>query len=182
METWHRNRLNAGQAELVEAWLPGVRLVADLSWNLLDTAVLEVAGAGEMADGQRRYVVKAAGPSDHHIGREIDAHESWISVWSRQNRAPRLVHADRSRNVLVTEYFRPAVSDFCRLAAQQWRSHPYLEEVFFEGYGVDLRAGDFWNVALLHEAVSTAAWAFQVGDHKFEEQGHRMLRDALANF
>ncbi|UWX98035.1 aminoglycoside phosphotransferase family protein [Arthrobacter zhaoxinii] len=286
METWHRNRLSARQAELVEAWLPGVRLVADLSWNLLDTAVLEVADAAER---QRRYVVKAAGPSNHHIGREIDAHESWISVWSRQNRAPKLVHADRSENILVTEYlegslvegteaeydpgtyqqagcllrifheqsartdadyesratakallwlerphriseshvarvraildgyrpkpvvlvpthgdwqprnwlmdgselrvidfgrydFRPALTDLCRLAAQQWRPRSYLEAAFFEGYGTDFRDTELWNVALLREAVSTAAWAYQVGDPKFEEQGHRMLRDALGNF
>ncbi|MCQ2001825.1 phosphotransferase [Arthrobacter zhaoxinii] len=286
MEAWHRNRLSARQAELVESWLPGVSFVADLSWNLLDTAVLEVADAADM---QRRYVVKAAGPTNHHIGREIDAHESWISVWSGQNRAPKLVHADRSENILVTEYlqgslvegteaeyapgtyqqagcllrifheqtartdvdyearatgkalswlerphrisesriarvrailgayrpkpvvlvpthgdwqprnwlmdgselrvidfgrydFRPALTDLCRLAVQQWRSRSYLEAAFFEGYGTDFRDGDVWNVTLLREAVSTAAWAYQVGDRRFEAQGHRMLRDALGNF
>ncbi|MCQ1951522.1 phosphotransferase [Arthrobacter sp. zg-Y859] len=283
METWHRNRLSARQAELVESWLPGVRLVTDLSWNLLDTAVLEVV------DAHRRYVVKAAGPSNHHIGREIDAHESWVRVWALQNRAPKLVQSDRSENILVTEYLdgslvegtaaeydpetyrqaghllrifheqtartdvdyevratakelswlekphriskshvarvraildgyrpkpvvlvpthgdwqprnwlmdgselrvidfgrfelRPAATDLCRLAVQQWRSRSYLEAAFFEGYGPDSRDSELWNVTLLREAVSTAAWAYQVGDHKFEAQGHRMLRDALANF
>ncbi|MCQ1954701.1 phosphotransferase [Arthrobacter sp. zg-Y238] len=283
MEPWHRNRLSVRQAELVESWLPGVRLVTDLSWNILDTAVLEVA------DTHRRYVVKAVGPSNHHIGREIDAHESWVSVWSRQNRAPKLVQADRSENILVTEYLdgslvegtaaeydpetyrqaghllrifhdltartdvdyevratakalswlekphrisqshvarvraildgyrpkpvvlvpthgdwqprnwlmdgselrvidfgrfelRPAATDLCRLAVQQWRSSSYLEAAFFEGYGPDSRDTELWNVTLLREAVSTAAWAYQVGDHKFEAQGHRMLRDALTNF
>ncbi|MCC3303008.1 phosphotransferase [Arthrobacter sp. zg-Y895] len=283
MESWHRNRLSARQAELVEAWLPGVRLVTDLSWKLLDTAVLEVA------DAQRRYVIKAAGPSNHHIGREIDAHESWVSVWARLERAPMLVQSDRSENTLVTEYlegslvegtaaeydtetyrqagsllrifheqtartdvdyevrstakalswlekphrisksrvkqagailgayrpkpvvlvpthgdwqprnwlmdgselriidfgrfeFRPAMTDLCRLAVQQWRSRSHLEAAFFEGYGTNFRDSELWNVALLREAVSTAAWAYQFGDHKFEEQGHRMLREALGNF
>ncbi|MGX5717844.1 hypothetical protein [Arthrobacter sp. MAHUQ-56] len=45
METWHRNRLNPVQAKVVQTWFPGVRLVNDLSWNLLDTVVLEVAHA-----------------------------------------------------------------------------------------------------------------------------------------
>jgi thiamine kinase-like enzyme len=78
--------------------------------------------------------------------------------------------------------FRPAASDFCRLAVQQWRSEPRLEAAFFEGYGSDPRDDELWIIALLREAVSTAAWAYQVGDHKFEQQGHRMIADALANF
>lgn len=283
MESWHRNRLSVEQAEFVESRLPGVRFLNDLSWNLVDTGVLEVA------HGQRRYVVKAAGPSNHHIGREIDAHESSTQVWAREARAPRLVHADRFLNILITEYlegslvegtapeyhigtylqaghllhtfhtqtartdplyeaaatakamawletphrieapaaekvrailstyrpqpvtvvathgdwqprnwlmcgtelrvidfgrfaFRPAISDFCRLAAQQWRSHPQLEAAFFEGYGSDPRESTLWNITILREAISTAVWAFQVGDHEFEEQGHRMLSDALATY
>ncbi|BAS09318.1 hypothetical protein AHiyo4_27400 [Arthrobacter sp. Hiyo4] len=249
----------------------------------MDTGVLEVA------HGHRRYVIKAAGPSNHHIGREINAHESSTQVWAREARAPRLVHADRFLNILITEYlegslvegsaaedemgtylqaghllhtfhaqtvridyryetaatakamawletphrieapaaekvrailstyrpepvtvvathgdwqprnwlmsgtelrvidfgrfaFRPAISDFCRLAVQQWRSRPELEDAFFEGYGPDPRESTLWNITILREAVSTAAWAFQVGDHEFEEQGHRMLSDALANY
>lgn len=283
MESWHRNRLTTRQAELVEAWLPGVRLLNDLSWNLIDTAVLEVGHE------QRRYVVKAAGPSNHHIGREIEAHQSSAVMLARQNHAAKLVRSDRSVNILVTEYlegsivegteaefetetylqagrllrlfheqarrtdpdyeaaatakavawldaphrieesaadkaravfgnyrpepvvivpthgdwqprnwlmdgtelriidfgrygYRPATSDFCRLAVQQWRTAPQLESAFFEGYGSDRRESKLWNVMLLREAVSTAAWAYHVGDDGFEEQGHRMLRDALANF
>jgi thiamine kinase-like enzyme len=283
METWHRHRLSASQAGLVEGWLPGVRLLKDLSWNLIDTAVLEVA------DEHHKYIVKAAGSLNHHTGREIQAHESSVKVWALQNRAPKLVQSDRSMNILMTEYlegslvegteaeydtetyqqagrlmrafhgqaeqtdpdyeaaaasktlswlstphriessnvekvqailaayepkpvvlvpthgdwqprnwlmdgtelriidfgryeFRPAATDFCRLAVQQWRSHPHLETAFFEGYGSDPRDGEVWNVALLREAVATAAWAYQAGDQRFEEQGHRMLRDALARF
>ncbi len=267
----------------METRLPGVRFLNDLSWNLVDTAVLEVA------HGQGRYVIKAAGPSSHHIGREIDAHEAWVEVWACQERAPRLLHANRSLNLLITEYlegylvegsaaeyesgtylqagqllrefhtqtvridsqyeaaatekamawletphrieesvagkvrgilstyrpepvpvvpthgdwqprnwlmngselrvidfgrfeFRPAISDFCRLAVQQWRTRPELEAAFFEGYGSDPRESRLWNITLLREAVATAALTFQVGDHEFEKQGHRMLADALANY
>ncbi|SER30528.1 phosphotransferase [Arthrobacter sp. OV608] len=283
MESWHRNRLSAGQAEFVETRLPGVRFLNDLSWNLVDTAVLEVA------HGQGRYVIKAAGPSNRHIRRELDAHEAWTEAWARQERAPILVHANPSLNLLITEYlegylvegsaaeyesgtylqagqllrefqaqtvrtdsryeaaatekamawletphrieesvagkvrgvlaayrpepvpvvpthgdwqprnwlmngaelrvidfgrfeFRPAISDFCRLAVQQWRTRPELEAAFFEGYGSDPRGSRLWNITLLREAVTTAAWAFQVGDREFEKQGHRMLADALANY
>jgi len=283
MESWHSNRLSSLQAGLVEAWLPGVRLVGDLSWDLIDTAVLKVES------GQRRYIVKAGGPANHHIEREISAHQSWVQVLSRQNRAPKLIHADRSANVLVSEYlegclvegteaeyaaetyvqagallrafhhqavrsdpdyeaaatakalawlgephriedsaaekarailgsyepkavdvvpthgdwqprnwlvdgnevgvidfgrfeFRPAASDFCRLAVQQWRTDPQLEPAFFAGYGSDPRASQLWNVIQLREAVSTAVWAHQVGDHGFERQGHQMLHDALRSF
>jgi len=98
MESWHRTRLTPGQAELVEAWLPGVRLLNDLSWNLIDTAVLVVGHE------QRRYVVKAAGPSNQHIGREIEAHQSSAAMLARQNHAAKLIRSDRSMNVLVTEY------------------------------------------------------------------------------
>lgn len=35
---------------------------------------------------------------------------------------------------------------------------------------------------LLREAVATAPWGYHVCDDELEEQGHRMLRDALANF
>src|SRR4051794_8322453 len=98
MESWHRNRLSASQAGLLESWLRGVRLLKDLSWNLVDTAVLEVA------DDHHKYIVKAAGPLNHHIGREIQAHESAVNVWALQNRAPKLVQSDRSMNILMTEY------------------------------------------------------------------------------
>ena len=77
---------------------------------------------------------------------------------------------------------RPAASDLSRLAVQQWRAVPRLEEAFFAGYGSDPRDTKLWNVMQLREAVSTAAWAYRVGDQKFEEQGHRMLRDALGKF
>lgn len=68
------------------------------------------------------------------------------------------------------------------LAAQQWRSNHTLETAFFEGYGSDPREGAPWNMMMLREAVGTAAWAFQVGDHEFEQQGHRMIGEALVNY
>jgi len=78
--------------------------------------------------------------------------------------------------------WRPAVSDFCRLAAQQWREDRRLEEAFFAGYGGDPRVPDQWRMFAIHEAIGTAAWAYQVGDEPFEQQGHRMIAEALELF
>jgi hypothetical protein len=62
---------------------------------------------------------------------------------------------------------------------QQWRGRPELEQAFLGGYGTDPRSHNVWRIDLLREAVGTAVWAFQVGDEAFEDQGHRMLREAL---
>ncbi len=95
---WHANRLSADQARLVEAWLPAPRLVEDLSWGLVDTAVLHVrADSGD-------FIVKAAGLRNHHIGREISAHEGYTAPLVELGAAAKLVAADREANVLVLEY------------------------------------------------------------------------------
>ncbi len=78
--------------------------------------------------------------------------------------------------------WRPATSDFCRLAANQWRGNPQLEEAFFAGYGGDIRVADQWRIMAIHEAIATAVWAHQVRDERFEQQGHRMIAEALELF
>lgn len=78
--------------------------------------------------------------------------------------------------------FRPAVTDFARLAAQEWRAAPACEDAFLDGYGCDPRHPSEWLLVRLREAIGTAAWAYQVGDAPFEAQGHRMIAEALADF
>ena len=254
-----------------------------MSWNLVDTVVLDV-------DSERgRVVVKAAGPDNHHIGREITAYQGFTACLSRTGHAAQLLHQDRTANLLVTRYldgaavmgsdvefapdtyrqagrlarvfhhqaertdldwdaaavakslgwldkphriepqtavrlrtiltehqpqpvlvvpthgdwqprnwlvdegtikvidfgrfaWRPADTDFCRLAAQQWRCNQRLEDAFFEGYGGDPRTPDQWSMFAVHEAIGTAVWAYQVNDERFENQGHRMITEALALF
>ncbi|WP_040168516.1 phosphotransferase [Microbacterium gorillae] len=276
-------RLSPAQAEAVRSWLPDAELVADMSWPGIDTTVLHVrTPAGEV-------VVKAGGQGNHHIRRELTAHESATGPLLARDAAARLRHADRDANVLVFDFqpgvlvegteaelspevhrqagallhalhdqpervdaeydraadakalawlagehrvpsadaarvrrlltnrraepatlvpthgdwqprnwlidgdrvrvidfgrfaFRPAATDFVRLAAQQWRERPDLEAAFLAGYGSDPREGEMWRYAQLHEAVGTAVWAHQVGDEPFEAQGLRMLTEALARF
>ncbi|MDA1362649.1 hypothetical protein O1R50_23710 [Glycomyces luteolus] len=90
--------LSSRQRALVEAWLPGLELEADMSWGLVETTVLRARA------GERTVVVKAGGASDHHIEREIRAHREWTGPWLRQGRAARMLFADADTKVLVTEY------------------------------------------------------------------------------
>jgi aminoglycoside/choline kinase family phosphotransferase len=75
---------------------------------------------------------------------------------------------------------RPAVTDFARLAVQQFTTDPALESAFFDGYGSDPRDPTTWHRIQLREAINTTVWAHLVGDKPFEAQGHRMLAAALS--
>jgi hypothetical protein len=283
MLRWDGGRLSAQQAELVMSWLGAPEFIADLSWGQMDTKVLQVHV------GCSRMIVKAAGPDNHHIGREISAHSSYTRPLVGQGQAGRLLYSSRELNLLVLEYldgellegtggelaedihvqagellkllhvqarrldeeyefcatakaiswldrphriepqverevrcrlaeylpqaidvvpthgdwqprnwlsdqgrvkaidfgrfdFRPAATDLCRLAVQQWQKEPALEAAFLRGYGDDPRSRTVWRMDLLREAVGTAVWAHLAGDGAFESQGHRMLHQALRNF
>ena len=276
----HVTSLDPRQRALLDAWLPGARVVRDHSWGLTSTVVLEVA-VDDMT-----YAVKAAAPDDHHLVRELRAHRAWLEPWTSAGAAPRLRFGDEAARILVTEWvpgllvqgsaaegepdtyrqagallarlhaqsavedpghearettrtlawldrphriprdqvqrvreevegwpddvavlvpthgdwqprnwvidhgvvrvidlgraaLRPAYTDWTRLAVQQFIGRPDLERAFVEGYGSDPRQPEAWRRQLLREAVSTAAWAHQVGDEAFEEQGLRMLETAL---
>ncbi|WBQ01952.1 phosphotransferase family protein [Kribbella sp. CA-293567] len=75
---------------------------------------------------------------------------------------------------------RPAYTDLGRLAAQQFRTDPALEAAFLAGYGADPRDPASWKRQRLREAIGTAAWSYQVGAEDFEQQGHRMIAEVLA--
>lgn len=90
--------LSAAQRDLLAGWLPGLRVVRDHSWRLVANTVLEVEV------GHERFIVKADGDSNHHVARELDARERWLTPWVRRGRAPRLVAGDRAAKILVTEY------------------------------------------------------------------------------
>ena len=74
---------------------------------------------------------------------------------------------------------RPAITDFSRLAAQDFLRDPRLEVAFLRGYGPDPREAGAWHRTRLREAIGTAVWAYQVNDSAFEAQGHRMIAAAL---
>jgi aminoglycoside/choline kinase family phosphotransferase len=76
---------------------------------------------------------------------------------------------------------RPAYTDLGRLAAQQFRADPTLEEAFLDGYGIDPRESASWQRQRLREAIGTAAWSYQVGAEDFEQQGHRMIAEVIGS-
>lgn len=92
------SRLGPEQRELVSRWLPGAAVVADLSWGLVDTTVLELVSDRE------RLIVKAGGAADGHIARELRAHREWLGPWVSAGRAPELLFGDEGAKVLVTRY------------------------------------------------------------------------------
>jgi aminoglycoside phosphotransferase (APT) family kinase protein len=93
-----------------------------------------------------------------------------------------LVHHNR---IAVIDFgraaLRPPLADFGRLAVQQFRTDPALEQAFLQGYGPDPREPQAWLRQRIREAVGTAAWAYQVGEESFEQQGHRMIADVIAD-
>lgn len=76
---------------------------------------------------------------------------------------------------------RPALTDFARLAAQQFRQNAALEAAFLQGYGADPREPDAWRRNSIREAIGTAVWAYRVKDTGYEEQGHRMIAEVLSD-
>lgn len=275
-------KLSPAQRARLDHWLPGARVIHDHSWGLVDNVVLEVESAHE------QYIVKADGESTHQIGRELDAYEQLLSPWISIGRAPRLVAADRTAEILVTAYLpgdlvlgspgqkeldtfrqagellammhgqsgptdspyealenakvlrnldkphriapareaslraivsswptdpvalvpthgdwqprnwlihqgqvrvidfgraamRPALSDWLRLEARDFRDDTAREDAFIAGYGGDPRQPDAWLRERIREAINTAVWAYSVGDEAFEAQGHAMIERALAD-
>ena len=236
--------------------------------------------------GGEEVVVKAGGPGNHHITREIAAHRSWTRPWLTTASIAPLLHADDGAHVLALGYlpghlveahraedepetyrqagallaalhgqdsrtsttyeaqadaktlrwldgehriapataavlreriaahdrgavelvpthgdyqprnwlvdhgsvkvidlgwaqWRPRCSDLARMDQRQWVGQPDLEDAFVAGYGDDLRTSPTWPATLLREAVGTAVWAHQVGEHAFEAHGHRLIERCL---
>ncbi|HEY0186670.1 MAG TPA: phosphotransferase [Cellulomonas sp.] len=276
------DRLTAEQRHRLAGWLPGAVVEADLGWGLIETTVLRLRAA----DGGL-CVVKAGGPSDQHLAREIRAHRCWLAGWVDAGRAPVLLHADVGAKLLVTRWLpgalvlgdpaaddpatyrqagrllaglhaverrddptyearendrlrrwlvaphriapadvarigalvdswpeppavlvpthgdwqprnwlvhdgevrvidlgradlRPAATDLDRLAARDFRRDPALEVAFLAGYGADPREPGAWSRTQVREAVATAAWAYRVGDARFEQEGLRRVAEVLS--
>ncbi len=92
--------LSDDQRRLLAGWLPEAVVVRDHGWGLVATTVLE------LTCGPCRFIVKAGGPDDTHIAREIHAHRAWLRPWTDRGRAPGLEFADLEAKVLVTRFLR----------------------------------------------------------------------------
>ncbi len=147
-------------------------------------------------DYERRANDKAlawlSGP--HRIApRTVELLRAQIAGWPTPPAALTPTHGDwQPRNwlihndvVSVVDFgraaMRPALTDFARLAVQEFRRDTCLEVAFLDGYGTDPREPGAWYRTRVREAIGTAAWARQVGDEAFEAQGHRMIADVLSS-
>lgn len=88
--------LSTAQREVVGSWLPGARLIRDVSWGLIDTTILHVR------HGHTDLIVKAFGPANNHLARELRAYRHWLGPL--HGSVPTLRHADAGARVLVIEF------------------------------------------------------------------------------
>lgn len=95
MNSWHGGRLQRSQAAWVHARLSEPTLIDDLSWDSSDSVVLHV----RTTDGD--VIVKAGGPANHHIGREINAHVGWTAPLEATGHAARLLDSSADERVMV---------------------------------------------------------------------------------
>jgi hypothetical protein len=86
------------QRERVHAWFGPFADVRDLSWHQTDTVVLRLRA------GDRHVVVKAGGPANHHIAREITGHLDFLPGLAATEHAPTLLHHDRTARILATTW------------------------------------------------------------------------------
>jgi hypothetical protein len=93
-----RLQLTPDQLRLLEAWYPHCELIADHSWGLVGTRVLEIR------DGDDHVIVKAVDDADYHLPREIRAHREWLAPWTSIGRAPELLHANEGAGIIATRY------------------------------------------------------------------------------
>jgi hypothetical protein len=90
--------LDAAQRAWVTERMPDAELVRDMSWRLVETTVLHVRAGGSDA------VVKAAGPSDTHLPREIAAHARCTASLVAAGHTGRLRESSAEKRVILLDY------------------------------------------------------------------------------
>lgn len=91
--------LDARQQALLATWAPQAVLRHDHSWGLVQTTVLQLEDPR-----LGTLIIKAGGPEDHHLARELRAHQQWLGVWVRTGHAPQLLAADAEAKLLMTQF------------------------------------------------------------------------------
>lgn len=170
MDTWHRGLLETAPARFVEQHLSEPVLVDDLSWGLVDTAVLRVR------DGDRDVIVKTAGPGNHHIGREITANESYTAPLVRSNRTGRLIAADRTANTLILSYQHGNLIDG---TVSEFDPDVYAQAgaVLRELHGQESRVDDDYEIRVTDRAVR---WLD--GEHRIAPDVEAEARSILSSY
>ncbi len=162
--------LSDEQRDLVRGWLGEVELVAEHGWGLVDTVVLQVRSQG------RDLTVKAAGPTNHHVGREIDAHERWTGPLLDEDRAPRLVHADRDANVLVASWL-PGELAQDGPAQHDPEAHRQAGELLARLHGQAAHVDEGWEAAQRRRLLTWLGRA-----HRIPEEQVARVRELVAGW
>ncbi|AZN30896.1 aminoglycoside phosphotransferase family protein [Flaviflexus salsibiostraticola] len=97
--------LTQRQAELVREWFPRAELIADLSWGLTESTVLQ------MSTGAQNVVIKAGGHHNSHIAREIRAYETVVHSLAERGAAPTMLRADREQRLLALTHIPGVLVD-----------------------------------------------------------------------
>lgn len=153
---------------MVEAWFSGHAVVADLSWGLVDTTVLHLrtqVGA---------VIVKAGGPEDAHIGREITGHERWTSPWLPTGHVGDLVHADREHNLLAVTYLPGSLVDGTPSATDP-EVHRQAGELLAAFHRQDRRVSQTYEA---EQDARSLQWLD--GDHRIPAPVEAQLREVIA--
>ena len=160
--------LTAEQSAVLASWLPGFEIVENMSWALTDTVVLRVATPG----GDR--VVKAGGPANHHILRELQAHDGATEVWAATGHAATLRHGDASRRILVLDFLPGALAAGTPAATdpEVHRRAGELLRQFHDQAAVDGVAAE--------EAATRRALDWLDAPHRIDPATTERLRAALA--
>lgn len=163
-------RLGPRQRRLVADWLPGVEVVHDHSWGLVDRVVLELESGGQ------RFILKAGGPDDHHQQREVRAHLEWLEPWTARGLAPRLAHHDLDANLLVTRHLPGVLVEGTSAAddPRTYRQAGRLLALLHQQAGVEDPG---------HEARENArSLAWLDGPHRIDPRAEDALRAQLASW
>ena len=151
-----------------------------MSWNLVDTVVLDVES------GNGRVVVKAAGPGNRHIGREISAYLGFTGGLERAGRAAKLLQHDRNANILAIGYLEGSLVEgsAAEFAPDTYYQAGTLSRAF---HGQAVRTDPDWDAASVAKSIDWLDKPHRITpDHAARLRtillGHRMIAQALALF
>jgi len=90
--------LSAEQAVRIRSWLGNVQVLEDLSWNLTDTKVLH------LRSNQREFILKTGGENNHHISRELHAHQGYTAELKSRGIAANMLFSSEELRLMVLDY------------------------------------------------------------------------------
>jgi hypothetical protein len=161
--------LTPGQQRLLASWFGDLEVVADHSWGLVDTVVLRVRSQHGDA------IVKAAGPDNHHIVREIAAHRGWTRPWLERGAIGRLLQSSDEDRVLALEYLPGQLVQDVPDAAGDPETYRQAGALLADFHEQTTKLDDEYEAAADAKALS---WLDR--EHRIDPATEARLRSAIA--